>query len=119
MSTAAKARKREHDGRYAFDGDLTRLCVCRHSLAVHSAGSPADCLLYSLPPNDPQRASENQYGGIEECGCIKFRLSKYQPVATTRHYCTNGCGAEVTETDIEAGYCTNCGKVGPLRGGKK
>jgi hypothetical protein len=70
-----RVQKRETNGQYAFDGDLTRLCVCRHSLAVHSAGSPADCLLYSLPPNDPQRAIENRNGGPEECGCTRFRLS--------------------------------------------
>lgn len=75
MSTE-RVQKREANGQYAFDGDLTRLCVCRHSLAVHAAGSPADCLLYSLSANDPQRAIEETRGGLVECGCRKFRLSR-------------------------------------------
>lgn len=66
-------RKRETDGQYAFDGNLQRLCVCGHSLAVHSAGSPADCLLYSLPENDPQRQHER---APIDCGCKKFRLTR-------------------------------------------
>lgn len=66
-------QKREHDGRYAFDGNLQRLCVCGHSLAVHSAGSPADCLLYSFPENDPQRQAEQ---APVDCGCKRFRLSR-------------------------------------------
>lgn len=41
--------KRETDGRYAFDGNLNRVCVCGHTLGVHASGSPADCLLYSFP----------------------------------------------------------------------
>jgi hypothetical protein len=73
---AVRTQKREHDGKYAFDGDLQRLCVCRHSLGVHSAGSPADCLVYSLPENDPQRIAEGLHGGMDECGCQKFRLSR-------------------------------------------
>lgn len=79
MTTVAgngREQKRETDGRYAFDGNLARLCVCRHSLAVHAAGSPADCLLYSLSPNDPQRAVEAAHGGVENCGCQRFRLSR-------------------------------------------
>jgi NADH pyrophosphatase NudC (nudix superfamily) len=26
---------------------------------------------------------------------------------TKRNFCSN-CGAEITETDVEAGYCTQC-----------
>lgn len=109
MSATVKVRKREHDGRYAFDGDLRRLCVCRHSLAVHSAGSPADCLLYSLPDNDPQRAIEEANGGLVECGCRRFQLSRRKPHnPSPRRYCPN-CRASITDTDVEAGACTQCG----------
>jgi len=73
MTGSERIQKRELDGRYAFDGNLQRLCVCGHSLGVHSGGSPADCLLYSLPLNDPQRLAE---AAPIDCGCKKFRLSR-------------------------------------------
>jgi hypothetical protein len=52
MTESQRKQKREADGKYAFDGHLERLCVCGHSLANHSAGSPADCLFYSLPASE-------------------------------------------------------------------
>lgn len=60
-----KTRKRETDGKYAHEGNWDRLCVCGHTLGMHAAGSPADCLFYSFPENhgDP-------------CRCPKFRLSR-------------------------------------------
>lgn len=66
-------QKRETDGRYAFDGNLDRMCVCGHQLGNHSAGSPADCLMYSLPAIE-----QAQYPGGDKpnCGCCKFRLSR-------------------------------------------
>jgi len=74
MPTAeAVDRKRETDGKYAFDGNLDRVCVCGHTLGVHSAGSPADCLFYSLP--DSMRAGEPGEDH-KDCGCVKFRLSR-------------------------------------------
>ncbi len=73
-----KERKREYDGKYAFDGDLSRLCVCGHTLGVHGAGSPADCILYSFNPRELERelASGEHRNSNVECGCVKFRLSR-------------------------------------------
>lgn len=66
-------RKREIDGRYAYDGNLDRLCVCGHTLGNHSCGSAADCILYSLPTIE-----QRSYPGADKpnCGCMKFRLSR-------------------------------------------
>ena len=65
-------RKRESNGQYAFDGRLERVCVCGHTLAVHCAGSPSDCLFYSLPEYE----RKGQQGEANaECGCMKFRQS--------------------------------------------
>lgn len=65
--------KREPDGKYAFDGNLDRMCVCGHTLGNHSCGTPADCLLYSLPEGE-----RKLYPGGDKpvCGCLKFRLSR-------------------------------------------
>lgn len=65
--------KREFDGKYAFDGNLDRMCVCGHTLGNHAAGSPADCLLYSLPERERLQLPG---GDKPECGCLKFRLSR-------------------------------------------
>ena len=66
-------QKRETDGKYAFDGNLDRLCVCGHDLGAHSAGSPADCLFYSLPACERAgKPGEHNH----ECGCQKFRESR-------------------------------------------
>lgn len=62
-----RTQDRAQDGRYTFDGNLDRLCVCGHSLGLHSAGAPHDCLTHSFSTNDPRRA---------ECDCPKFRLSR-------------------------------------------
>lgn len=68
-----REQKRETNGQYAFDGNLDRLCVCGHTLGVHGAGSPADCLLYSLPKAEQL---QNVGGDKPDCGCLKFRLSR-------------------------------------------
>lgn len=73
-------RKRETDGKYAHEGNWRRLCVCGHTLGVHSAGSPSDCLLYSFSPDDPNRFSNDQLNPDDDCGCQRFRLSRKQPV---------------------------------------
>lgn len=114
MSQAAiRTRKREHDGRYAFDGNLQRLCVCRHSLSVHSAGSPADCLLYSLPSNDPQREIENRHGGIEDCGCRRFQLARTKSPRDTpmdKPVKQWMCACELLfDTEYQARNCVECG----------
>lgn len=72
--SATYTQKRETDGRYAFDGNLHRLCICGHSLAVHSAGSPADCLLYSFPEDSNERRAEK--ATPIDCDCKRFRLSR-------------------------------------------
>lgn len=62
-----RTQDRADDGRYTFDGNLERLCVCGHTLGVHSGGAPHDCLAYSdrkHPEHDP------------DCRCPKFRLSR-------------------------------------------
>lgn len=76
------ARKRETDGKYAHEGDWDRLCVCGHTLGVHGAGSPADCLLYSFSPDDLAANSDTmrkQLSKETECGCVRFRLSRSKP----------------------------------------
>ena len=75
MTTFNNARKRESNGQYAFDGKLERICVCGHTLAVHCAGSPADCLFYSLPASERkgQQGESNP-----NCDCAKFRQSRKQ-----------------------------------------
>lgn len=71
MSTGTGRRQdRAQDGRYTFDGNLHRLCVCGHTLGNHSSGSPHDCLTYSFPKTDHRHA---------ECDCPKFRPSRRKP----------------------------------------
>ena len=69
----ADNRKREHNGQYAYDGRLERVCLCGHTLGHHSAGSPADCLFHSLPERERtgQPGAENP-----NCGCQKFRARR-------------------------------------------
>lgn len=62
----ATNQKRERDGKYSHDGDLTRLCVCGHTLGQHSCERPAQCLAHADPVNDHDR----------QCRCSKFRLSR-------------------------------------------
>jgi hypothetical protein len=62
-----RQQDRDQEGRYTFDGNLDRLCVCGHTLGHHSGGAPHDCLVYSFPKGDPNKA---------ECDCPKFRLSR-------------------------------------------
>lgn len=66
-------QKREHDGRYAYDGNLERVCVCGHTLGTHSAGSPPDCLFYSLPERERAKLLGHEK---PNCGCERFRPSK-------------------------------------------
>jgi len=73
-----RIQKREHDGKYAFDGNLDRLCVCGHTLGRHGAGSPADCLYYSLSKAEREQAKINDEPGAHDdnCRCSRFRLSR-------------------------------------------
>lgn len=73
-----KLLKRGNDGRFEHIRNWQRMCVCGHTLGVHGAGSPADCLLSSLPDSD--RIGEP---GLDKpnCGCQKFRLSRKKGLA--------------------------------------
>ena len=56
----------DRNGRYAFDGDMSRLCVCGHTLGDHFYGAPHECATYSKTGNTnaPDHAP---------CDCQKFR----------------------------------------------
>lgn len=56
----------DRNGRFTFDGDMTRLCVCGHTLGDHFGGAPHDCAVGTLGPLD----------GRPRCECPKFRLSR-------------------------------------------
>lgn len=47
-------------GRYDYDGNLHRLCRCGHTLGDHSAGTPHECFVPTMPPYTP-------------CDCTRFR----------------------------------------------
>lgn len=68
LHMAGIAPKREPNGRFDYVRNWERLCVCGHTLGVHAAGSPADCLFYSFPENSG-----------DPCRCPKFRPSKRKP----------------------------------------
>lgn len=72
MEKKPQARN-EQDGRYTFDGDLGRLCVCGHSLGVHAASAPHECFLYSYSEGSEERRAEVPLNG---CRCQKFRPSR-------------------------------------------
>jgi len=57
MTIKARAR----DGRYSFDGDMTRACSCGHKLGVHAGAAPHPCF-------------NNDLGDGVECACSKFKL---------------------------------------------
>lgn len=61
----SKAQNRERwSGRYSFDGDMTRLCACGHTLGNHAAEAPHECFCPTFGKADPNYA---------ECNCQKFR----------------------------------------------
>ena len=47
-------------GQYAYDGDLTRMCACGHTLGNHAADG-FECML------SPEMSSK------PTCDCLKFR----------------------------------------------
>ena len=65
--------KRDQQGRYDYEKDWDRLCVCGHTLGVHAADSPADCLLYSFLREDHQHVKDHKNSPDRNCGCEKFR----------------------------------------------
>ena len=61
-------------GKYTFDGDMTRLCVCGHRLGVHSATRiklsgkmTQDCMIEELGSDCPE-----EYKG-QKCDCELFK----------------------------------------------
>lgn len=67
-----RIQKRDDQGRYDHAGDWDRLCVCGHTLGVHCAGSPADCLLHSFASHREER-TDHAHQPDANCGCEKFR----------------------------------------------
>jgi hypothetical protein len=66
MDTREKQQARDQEtGRYTFDGDLSRLCVCGHPLGLHCAGAPHDCF-------GPEGRSDSAC----EAKCKKYRPMK-------------------------------------------
>lgn len=68
-----KEIRREADGRYGFDGNWERLCVCGHTLGIHAAQNDTG-----------KRPCFNEDSGIvgatgEPCDCKHFRPSKKHP----------------------------------------
>ncbi len=50
-------------GRYGFEGDFDRLCVCGHRLGVHLAKAPHECV-------------REEAGKSDGCGCVRFRVQR-------------------------------------------
>jgi hypothetical protein len=61
-------KRDRRNGRYTFDGDFDRLCRCGHTLGVHLAEAPHDCIARDFQP------------GVE-CDCVKFQPQRRQHVA--------------------------------------
>jgi hypothetical protein len=61
-----KIQNRTRSGRYDYDGDMDRLCVCGHTLGQHAAASPHDCFVNEALGHE----------GEENCTCPKFRPAR-------------------------------------------
>ncbi|MGC2234217.1 MAG: hypothetical protein WBA09_22140 [Candidatus Acidiferrum sp.] len=77
VSAKESQRKRGDDGRFEHEGNWERLCVCGHTLGVHAAASPAQCLFYTFSPSAPERLGKPGENN-PDCGCQRFRLSRKQ-----------------------------------------
>lgn len=67
MTKLTPQARHRSTGRYSFDGDMSKLCVCGHTLGIHAAEAPHECF--------------NQDAGLEgatgePCDCMKFRLPR-------------------------------------------
>jgi hypothetical protein len=66
----ARERKDEYrdptNGQFAYCGDMSRLCVCGHTLGVHIAGG-FECGIDAKANGEPEAVG---------CQCQKFRLSR-------------------------------------------
>lgn len=67
METQRRQSRDDRNGRYTFDGDMTRMCVCGHRLGVHAGGAPHECFISTFSKSDPDHG---------QCDCPKFRLSR-------------------------------------------
>jgi hypothetical protein len=50
---------------------------------------------------------------VIQANSVTRYLNKRNGKAEPRRYCSgpDGCGVEITSTDVHAGYCTNCSRV--------
>lgn len=67
----SQPRERE-TGRYGFDGDFERLCVCGHPLGLHTAEAPHECLAIDAHSIDTERFQRP----LPDCDCIRFKRSR-------------------------------------------
>lgn len=68
MTTKSRYQNRERQsGRFSFDGDMSRLCTCGHTLGDHNAEAPHECWI-DTDPGHPLYPTG--------CKCVKFRLSR-------------------------------------------
>ncbi|HYE90076.1 MAG TPA: hypothetical protein VEA38_03605 [Terriglobales bacterium] len=62
---AARTQPRDaQTGRYGFEGQWDRLCVCGHRLGVHTADAPHECMVRDFDKT------------AAPCDCMKFRPSR-------------------------------------------
>lgn len=64
--------RNRHTGQYTYSSNFERMCVCGHSLAVHTGEAPHSCM------NDDTYAG----GTGEACDCEKFRLARGKKAPT-------------------------------------
>lgn len=64
----------DRDGRYTFDGDMSRLCVCGHSLGIHAGAAPHECFVNTFSLSSKERRAEANHEA--QCTCPKFRPSR-------------------------------------------
>jgi hypothetical protein len=63
----ANRKRNRRNGQYTFEGDFDRLCTCGHTLGVHTAEAPHECINGDV---DLEGATG------EQCDCAKFKPSK-------------------------------------------
>lgn len=76
IKPASQARERA-TGRFSFEGDWGRKCVCGHELGVHTAEAPHECMnasrrhLVEASDDWADRAIEPSH-----CDCSRFRVER-------------------------------------------
>lgn len=71
--------RREADGRYGFDGNMGRLCVCGHRLGIHAAMNDTS----KRPCFNEDSDLEGATG--EACGCQHFKPSRKKTAESPAH----------------------------------